>query len=98
MKRIISKKKLNNAVLSKHITFNNIEIYDAKSIAENLTKFLVNVGPNLAAKIPQSDRSFQWYLQKMNTTLNEIPLTEDEFEKSFKSLKRNKASGPDHQI
>ena len=90
--RIIGKKKFMNQVLPKQILVDKFEINDTKSIAE---KFYVNVGPNLAKKIPQSDLNFESYLPKVNTTLNEKFLTENELDEAFKSLKKNKAPGAD---
>ena len=95
MKEIIGKKKCINQVLPKQILVGKIEINDAKSIAEKFNEFYVNVGPNLAKKIPQSDLNFESYLPKVNTTLNEKSLTENELDETFKSLKKNKAPGPD---
>ena len=57
MKEIIEKKKCINQVLPKQILVDKIEINDAKCIAEKINEFYVNVGPNLAKKIPQSDSS-----------------------------------------
>ena len=53
------------------------------------------MSPNLAKKIPQSDLNFESYLPKVNTTLNEKSLTENELDEAFKSLKKNKAPIPD---
>ena len=53
------------------------------------------MGPNLAKKVPQSDLNFESYLPKVNTTFNEKSLTENELDEAFKSLKKNKAPGPD---
>ena len=66
-----------------------------RSIAEKFNEFYVNVGPNLAKKIPQSDINFETNLRKVNATLKESSLTENELEEAVKSLKKNKASGPD---
>ena len=95
MKEIIGKKKCFNQVLPKQILVDKIEINDAKSIAEKFNEFYVNVGPNLAKKIQQRDLNFESYLPKVNTTLNEKSLTEDQLDEAFKSLKKNKAPGPD---
>ena len=53
MKEIIDKKKCNNETLPKHLIVDKIEIHDAKSIAEKFNEFFVNIGPNLANKIPE---------------------------------------------
>ena len=95
MKVIIGEKKCNNETLPKHLIVDKIEIHDAKSIAEKFNEFFVNIGPNLAYKIPQCDLIFKSYLPTVNTTLKETVLNENEFEETFKTLKRNKAPGHD---
>ena len=95
MKEIIGKKKCNNETLPKHLIVDKIEIHDAKSIAEKFNEFFVNIGPNLANKIPQCNLTFKSYLPTVNTTLKETVLSENEFEEAFKTLKRNKAPGHD---
>ena len=89
------KKKCNNETLPKHLIVDKIEIHDAKSIAEKFNKFFVNIGPNLANKIPQCNLTFKSYLPTVNTTLKETVLSENEFEEEFKTLKKNKAPGHD---
>ena len=95
MKEIIGKKKCNNETLPWHLIVNKIETIDTKSIAGKFNDFFVNIGSNLANKIPQCDLTFESYLPTVNTTLNETALSEDEFEEAFKLLKRNKAPGHD---
>ena len=95
MKEIIGKKNCNSQILPKQILVDKIEVNDARSIAEKFNEFYVNVGPNLAKKIPQNDINFESYLPKVNATLKESSLTENELEEAVKFLKKNKASGPD---
>ena len=95
MKEIIGKKKCNSQILPKQILVDKIEVNDARSIAEKFNEFFVNVGPNLAKIILQSDINFESYLPKVNATLKESSLPENELEEAVKSLKKNKASGPD---
>ena len=95
MKEIIGKKKCNSQILPKQILVDKIEVNDARSIAEKFNEFYVYVGPNLAKKFPQSDINFESYLPKVNATLKVNTLTENELEEAVKSLKKNKASGPD---
>ena len=52
------------------------------------------MGPDLAKKIPQSDINFESYLPKVNATLKESSLTENELEEAV-NLSQKKASGPD---
>ena len=89
MKEIIGKKKCNNETLPKPLIVDKIEIHDAKANEEKLYGFFVHIGPNLADKIPQYDLTLESYLPTVNTVLDETVLSEDEFEETFKSLKRN---------
>ena len=47
-----------------------------KDIAGKFSNFFVNVGPNPAMNIPQSDSSLKSYLPKANAALNKAPLKE----------------------
>ena len=42
-----------------------------KPIAEKLNKFYVNVGPNLASKIPQNNNDYKSYLPDITTLFDE---------------------------
>ena len=91
MKEIIGEKKCNQTSISpKQVLVDKIEVNDGRSIAEKFNEFYVNVGPNLAKKIPQSDINFESYLPKVNATLTESSLTENELEEAVKSLKKIK--------
>ena len=90
MKEIIGKNKCNSKMLPKQILVDKIEVDEARSIAEKFNEFYVNVGPNLAKKIPQSDINFESYFPKLNATLKELSLTENELEEAVKSLKKIK--------
>ena len=67
------------------------EILDKKEITETFNSYFVNVGPNLAASIPESKTSFQNYIHNDDT----INLTGLGLENAFASLKTNKSSGYD---
>ena len=95
MKEIIGKKKCKNETLPKHLIVDKIEIHDTKSIAEKFNEFFVNIGRNLANKIPQCNLTFKSCLPTVNSTLKETVLSENELEEAFKTLKRNKAPGHD---
>ena len=75
IKEVIDKKKCNDETLPKHLIVDKIEINDAKSIAEKFNEFFVNIGTNLANKIPQCDLTFKSYLPTINATLNETMLS-----------------------
>ena len=55
----------------------------------------MNIGANLANKIPQISKTFDQYFSPVDTQINHHDLTLKEFETTYKSLKRNKASGID---
>ena len=91
MKEIIGKTKCNN----KTLIVDKFEIHDAKSVAEKFNEFFINIGPNLANKIPRCDLTFKLYLPTANTTLNETVFSKVDLEEAFKLFKRNKAPGHD---
>ena len=96
MKEIIgNKKRVTNAPLPNFITVKNREIFDKKEIAETFNSYFVNIGPNLAASIPESKTSFQNYIHYNGPCLSTINLTDLELENAFASLKTNKSSGYD---
>ena len=63
MKEIIGNRRVTNASLPNFITLKNREIFDKKEIAETFNNYFVNIGPNLAASIPESKTTFQDYIQ-----------------------------------
>ena len=73
----------------------NREIFNEKEIAEAFNSYFVNIGPNLAASIPESKTSFQNYILYDGPCLSTINLTDFELENAFASLKTNKSSGYD---
>ena len=62
-------------------------------MAEMLNKFVINVGSNLAHKIPPSSTKFESYLPNITTPLSDDPLTEKELKDVFFALKTNKRPG-----
>ena len=95
MKEIIGNKRVTNALLPNFITVKNREIFNEKEIAEAFNSYFVNIGPNLAASIPESKTSFQSYIHYDGPCLSTINLTDLELENVFASLKTNKSSGYD---
>ena len=74
---------------------NNIENFDKTSIANNFNKYFTEIGPNLANKIDPSINSYESYLTRSDTIINNTNLNDEEFITAFKSLKSNKATGYD---
>ena len=75
MKELIGKTKIRNNNFPRRILINKQEIYDQSVIANEFNNFfvnaMVNVGSNLAAKIPSSEKHFSEY---MNQTKEIIPI------------------------
>ena len=62
MKGIIEKKRVTNAPLPNFIKVKNREILNKKEIAETFNSYFINIGPNLAASIPETKRTFKSYI------------------------------------
>ena len=95
MKEIVGKSKIKQTNFPKCLLINKKEITDKMEIANKFNEFFANIGPNLAAKIPEVNKNFKSYIPEINTSLIYSELTEDEFESAFKSLKKDKAPGYD---
>ena len=95
MKEITGKCKITTNNLPKMLQIGDQCIYEEKEIAEQLNDFFTNVGPNLANKIPDTSRSFKYYLKNTDNTINNDEISFEEFENAFKNLKKNKAPGID---
>ena len=95
MKELTGKTKHNSCNLPKMLSKDGRTIYNANEIADEFNNLFTNVGPNLAEKIPQSDKSFKEYLSQSDILMENDELSFEEFEIAFNSLKRNKASGID---
>ena len=61
-------------------------------IAEEFNKYFTNVGANLACKIQNTFKTFEDFLIPVPKNMEYRDLTFEEFEKAFKSVKRNKAA------
>ena len=78
------------------IVVSDKEIYNKKLIATSFNNYFVNVGPNLANKIPNSERRFESYINVINDIMPNEELTDSELETAFFSLKTNKSPGYDN--
>ena len=95
MKEIIGNKRVTNAPLPNFITVKNREIFNKKEIAETFNNYFANIGPNLAASIPESKTAFQNYIHYDGPCLSTIYLADLELENAFASLKTSKSLGYD---
>ena len=64
-------------------------------IAKEFNKYFTRVGTALASKIPVATKDLSEYLRQCNALMEHKERSFQEFEKAFKTLKRNKAIGYD---
>ena len=79
IKEVIGKTKLQHSTFPKMMLINNIENFDKTSIANNFNKYFTEIGPNLANKIDPSIKSYERYLTRSNTIINNTNLNDEEF-------------------
>ena len=96
MNEIAGKVQKKNQSLPTTLEMENRIISDKNTIAEEFNTFFMNMGPNLANKIPQISKTLDQYFSPVYTQINHHDLTFKEFETVYKSLKRNKPSDIDH--
>ena len=96
MKEIIGKSKVFQQNLPNNLRINKTSITDKKIIADKFNEFFINIGSNLAAKIPPSNMNFDSYLPHVCTIFAEKSVTEEELKRAFFSLKPNKTPGYDN--
>ena len=96
MKEIIGKSKVFHRNLPNNLKINKKSITDKKIIADKFNEFLINIGSNLAAKIPPCNMNFDSYLPQVCTIFGEKSVAEEELKRAFFSLKPNKTPGYDN--
>ena len=95
MKEIAGKCKVNSNRFPKSINVNGKSIKKNNRIAEEFNKYFTNIGSNLTSKIQNTSKTFEDFLFLVQKNMEHKDLTFEEFEKSFKSAKHNKAAGHD---
>ena len=95
MKEIIGKQKTKSSSLPKAIKTKQGITEKKSEIAKEFNKHFTSVGPALASKIPIVTKDVSKYLSQCNASMKHKQLSLQEFEKVFKTLKRNKATGRD---
>ena len=95
MKEITGKSKVNSNKFPKSINVNGKSIKKNSRIAEEFNKYFTNVTPNLTSKIQNKSKTFENFLLPVQKSMEYRDLVFEEFEKAFKSLKRNKAVAHD---
>ena len=67
---VTGRKKIANDTFPKSIIQDGITLNNKHKICSAFNKYFVNVGPNLASKIPQVNTAFKEYLGGLRITLN----------------------------
>ena len=92
---VINRNKLKSE-LPDHFKENETVITDPAEISNKFNEYFINVGPNLASKIPVSDMNFSNYLgERSIKSIFFDPVTENEVEVEIRKLKENKSCGHD---
>ena len=90
LKDIINRKRQSKTAT--RFLVNNCITTDKDKIAQGFNNFYINVGPNLASKIPKDNRSPTVYIkQKITEAMLVTPVNNDEVEEIIKSLKDGSA-------
>ena len=58
-----------SSTLPTGITVNKTDIFDTKAMADEFNKFFTNIGTDLANKIPNASKQFDFYITKVNTSM-----------------------------
>lgn len=90
--------KLINKVINRNkLTFKLPDHFkDPTEISNKFNEYFINVGPNLASKIPVSDMNFSNYLgERYIKSIFLDPVTENEVKLEIRRLKENKPCGHD---
>ncbi|XP_065662632.1 uncharacterized protein LOC136085269 [Hydra vulgaris] len=93
--QIIGKKRCSNNNLPQKLIIDGEMISNQETIVEKLNDYFLEVGPNLADKIPKNTTNFKSYIKLTNISMKEVSLNITEVRNAFNSLKNNKSAGID---
>ena len=95
MKEVIGKTNKPRSRLPTKLVINKNDMTSEIGIANEFNKFFTKIGPELAEKIPTASRTFDSFLNKIDTAMPADPVTIKELKQAFFSLKTNKSPGYD---
>ena len=95
IKEIIGKTRSKNDSLPKQLLVNENFTSHNDTIANSLNDFFINIGPELAAKIPPCNKTFDSYVKECNVKMMNYDLTTEELRDAFSTLQSNKSPGLD---
>ena len=93
MKEILGKCTTKSSTLPTKITVNKTETFLIQKTADEFNKFFTNIGTDLANKIPNASKRFDFYTTKVTTSMESQPLSINELKNAFFLLNINKSSG-----
>ena len=83
MKEVIGKTNKTESRLPTKLVINKNDVTSEIGIANEFNKFFTKIGPELAEKIPTASRTFDSFLNKIDTTMPTDPVTINELKKAF---------------
>ena len=87
MKEVVDKKNKSRSRLSIKLVISKSEVTSEIGIANKFNKFFTNIGPELAGRIPTASRTFESFLNKIDTTIPSDPITINELKEAAFFLK-----------
>ncbi|XP_065658022.1 uncharacterized protein LOC136082540 [Hydra vulgaris] len=93
--QIIGKKRCSSNNLPQKLIIDGEMISNKETIVEKLNDYFLEVGPNLASKIPKNTTNFKSYIKPTNISIKEVSLNITEVRNAYNSLKNNKSAGID---
>ena len=73
IKAILGQCTTKSSTPSTKITVNKTDSFDTKKIADEFNKFFTNIGADLANKIPNASKRFDFYIIKVDTSMESQP-------------------------
>ena len=76
MEELIGKVKIKKSSLPFKIVIDKTDIIGEKNIANEFNNFVTDIGLKLGKKIPQSSQPFEGYMKKVNSEMENKPLSQ----------------------
>ena len=83
MKEVIGKTNKSGSRLPTKLVIKKNDVTSEIGIANESNKFFTNIGPELAEKIPNASRTFESFLNKIDTTIPADAVTINELKSYF---------------
>ena len=90
MKELIGKVTLKSLNVPRKITVNKVDLFDQAKIALEFNSFFINIGKNLASKVPNASTPFEYFVNKSDFVMETKPLSMNKLKDTFCSSKSSK--------